>query len=131
MPRNPAFDSKVKKFYEEIYSDPDSIFNKYRVGIKQGAVAYTGAFEDLDGMARSNLKKLMERYNQFLPTFKRLKKEGLIDLKEAGQLIGLPEKLNEQGRVTSGLRMRVVDSITRKRPSPVATSFLNDVLKNL
>jgi hypothetical protein len=129
MPRNPAFDSKVKKFYEEIYSDPDSIFNKYRVGIKQGAVAYTGAFEDLDGMARSNLKKLMERYNQFLPTFKRLKKEGLIDLKEAGELVGLPEQVNEKGRVTSGLRMRVIDAITRKRPSPVATSFLNDVLK--
>jgi hypothetical protein len=129
MPRNPAFDPKVKKFYEEIYSDPDSIFNKYRVGIKQGAVAYTGAFEDLDGMARSNLKKLMERYNQFLPTFKRLKKDGLIDLKEAGELVGLPEQVNEKGRVTSGLRMRVIDAITRKRPSPVATSFLNDVLK--
>jgi hypothetical protein len=129
MPINPAFDPKVKKFYEEIYSDPDSIFNKYRVGIKQGAVAYTGAFEDLDGMARSNLKKLMERYNQFLPTFKRLKKDGLIDLKEAGELVGLPEQVNEKGRVTSGLRMRVIDAITRKRPSPVATSFLNDVLK--
>ena len=129
MPRNPAFDPKVKKFYEEIYLDPDSLFNRYRVGIKAGEVAYSGPFEELSGQARFSLKKLMKRYKQFLPTFKRLKKEGLIDLKEAGDLVGLPEQVNEKGRVTSGLRMRVIDAITRKRPSPVATSFLNDVLK--
>jgi hypothetical protein len=129
MPRNPEFDPKVKKFYEEIYLDPDSLFNRYRVGIKAGEVSYTGPFEELSGQARFNLKKLMKRYKQFLPTFKRLKKNGLIDLKEAGELVGLPEQLNEKGRVTSGLRMRVIDAITRKRPSPVATSFLNDVLK--
>jgi hypothetical protein len=129
MPRNPAFDPKVKKFYEEIYLDPDSLFNKYRVGIKAGDVAYSGPFEELSGQARFSLKKLMKRYKQFLPTFKRLKKDGLIDLKEAGELVGLPEQVNEKGRVTSGLRMRVIDAITRKRPSPVATSFLNDVLK--
>ena len=129
MPRNPEFDPKVKKFYEEIYLDPDSLFNRYRVGIKAGEVSYSGPFEELSGQARFSLKKLMERYKQFLPTFKRLKKEGLIDLKEAGDLVGLPERVNEKGRVTSGLRMRVIDSITRKRPSPVATSFLNDVLK--
>ena len=129
MPRNPKFDPKVKKFYEEIYLDPDSLFNRYRVGIKAGEVAYSGPFEELSGQARFSLKKLMERYKQFLPTFKRLKKEGLIDLKEAGDLVGLPEQVNEKGRVTSGLRMRVIDAITRKRPSPVATSFLNDVLK--
>jgi hypothetical protein len=129
MPRNPAFDPKVKKFYEEIYLDPNSLFNKYRVGIKAGDVAYSGPFEELSGQARFSLKKLMKRYKQFLPTFKRLKKDGLIDLKEAGELVGLPEQVNEKGRVTSGLRMRVIDAITRKRPSPVATSFLNDVLK--
>ena len=129
MPRNPEFDPKVKKFYEEIYLDPDSLFNRYRAGIKAGEVSYSGPFEELSGQARFNLKKLMKRYKQFLPTFKRLKKDGLIDLKEAGDLVGLPEQVNEKGRVTSGLRMRVIDSITRKRPSPVATSFLNDVLK--
>ena len=129
MPRNPEFDPKVKKFYEEIYLDPDSLFNRYRVGIKAGEVSYSGPFEELSGQARFNLKKLMKRYKQFLPTFKRLKKDGLIDLKEAGELVGLPEQVNEKGRVTSGLRMRVIDAITRKRPSPVATSFLNDVLK--
>ena len=56
MPRNPEFDPKVKKFYEKIYLDPDSLFNRYRVGIKAGEVAYSGPFEELSGQARFSLK---------------------------------------------------------------------------
>ena len=40
-----------------------------------------------------------------------------------------PEEVNPTGRVTSGLRMSVIDAVTRSRESPVATKFLNDVLK--
>ena len=130
MARTKVFKPNVKKFYEEIYLDPDSLFNKYRVGVKTGDVAFSGPFEELPSRQRNDLERLMKRYKQFLPTFKKIQKDGLIDLKQAGELIGMPEKVNEKGRVTGGLRMRVVEAATRKsRPTPTATKFFDNVLK--
>ena len=130
MARTKVFKPNVKKFYEEIYLDSNSLFNKFRVGVKKGDVAFSGPFEELSSQQRNDLERLMKRYKQFLPTFKKIQKDGLIDLKEAGELIGLPEKVNEKGRVTGGLRMRVVEAATRKnRPTPTATKFFNNVLK--
>ena len=128
--RPKIFKPDVKKFYEEIYLNPNSLFNKYRVGVKKGDVAFSGPFEELKSQQRNDLERLMKRYKQFLPTFKKIEKDGLIDLKQAGELIGLPEKVNEKGRVTGGLRMRVVEAATRtSRPTPTATKFFDNVLK--
>jgi hypothetical protein len=127
--RTKVFDPAVKKFYEEIYLNPNSDFNKFRVGVSTDHIPYSGPFKQLDSQARFYLKRALERYKKFLPTFQRIKKDSLVDLKEAGKLVGLPEKVNPAGRVTSGLRMSVVDTATRSRESPVATKFLNNVLK--
>jgi len=129
MGRTKVFKPDVKKFYEEIYLNPNSFFNKFRIGVKTGDVPFSGPFEELSSQRRSDLERLMKRYKEFLPAFQRIKKAGLVDLKEAGKLVGLPEEVNPAGRVTSGLRMSVIDAVTRSRESPVATKFLNDVLK--
>ena len=124
------FKPEVKKFYEEVYLNPESFFNKYRSGVKKGEVAFSGPFEELDSNQRNLLEKIMKRYKRLLPTYKKIQKNNLITLSEAGELVGIPDTVNKKGRITGGLRMRIVDAATRsKRNRPVAKKFVNDVLK--
>ena len=89
MGRTKVFKPDVKKFYENIYLNPNSDFNKFRIGVKTGDVPFSGPFEELSSQRRSDLERLMKRYKEFLPAFQRIKKAGLVDLKEAGKLVGL------------------------------------------
>jgi len=124
---------EIKAFYENIYLDPNSYFNKYKAGVGGGKSA-SGPFGKLTSTQLANLNRAMVNYKRFLKNFDKIKREGLIDLKELNKLVGGKETWTAvaDGRksLSGGVRAAIISAATRtKAHDPVAKGFLKNVLR--
>ena len=123
---------EIKAFYENIYLDPNSDFNKYKAA--SGGKSASGPFGKLTNTQLANLNTAMVNYKRFLKNFDKIKREGLIDLKELNKLVGGKETWTTlaDGRksLSGGVRAAIIGAATRtKVHDPVAKGFLKNVLR--
>ena len=104
-------------FYNNQVKKQDSLWNKY-AGMKSSKI-YTKPWHLLSATDRWNLKTAYENFLKFTPTFRKIARDGLIPVEEAGQILGIPERRTppmpkySRGRLTSGFSITISDAMTR------------------